>query len=105
MNTTDLTLPTRENSIVSKFKKSLQENIEKINEEVANYNFKSLDNTFVDTYANKEMKSINGFTILTVLHRFFYTDSGTGVTYISNVIVGKDESISFYHNKSKYSIL
>lgn len=94
-----------ESLITSRYKKALQASIDNTNTEVVNYNFKSLDNVFYDTYTNKEVKNLNWFTILVMLNRFFYTDPETKVTYISNVTVDKSETFSFYNDKKKYVIL
>lgn len=63
--------------------------------------FKSQENIFINTFDQKEFRNLNGFTILTILDKFFYTDPNSRVTYISNVIVDKSESISFSVWKTK----
>lgn len=92
-------------NISSKFKSSLTSRIEeKINTDVTNLSFKSQENLFINTLDNKKIKSLNGFTILTILDRFFYTDNISKSTYISNLVVDKSESISFSLWKSKVSL-
>lgn len=92
-------------NVTSKFKSALISKIEeKVNIEIQNFNFKSQENVFINTFDQKEFRNLNGFTILTILDRFFYTEPNSKVTYISNVVVDKSETISFSLWKSKVSL-
>lgn len=92
-------------NVTSRFKQSLTSKIEeKVNIEIQSFNFKSQENVFINTFDQREFKNLNGFTILTILDRFFYTDPNSKITYISNVVVDKSESISFSVGKTKTSL-
>lgn len=89
-------------NLTSKFKSALSSKIEeKVNIEIQNFNFKSQENVFINTFDQKEFRNLNGFTILTILDRFFYTDPNSKVTYISNVVVDKSEKYLIFTMKIK----
>lgn len=102
MNTTPS--QTSDEDLVAKYKRPLQDSIEKLSTEVASYNFKPIENHFFETNLGKTIKVLNWFTILSIGHRFFYTDKNTKATYITDVIVDKSETLSFSKDKSKYKL-
>jgi len=50
---------TSNEDLVAKYKKPLQDSIEKLSTEVANYNFKPIENHFFESNLGKTIKSLN----------------------------------------------
>ena len=90
-----------ETNATSKFVKSLKDR--KV-VSIANYNFRSGSNQFHNFETEEFKDRLESFTILTVLDRFFYTDFA-GTTHVSNVVVDRNEPISFYADKKKTTVM